>query len=149
MKRGWLKNPALATILSTTLTACGGGGGGGGAVGTVSNFIQNDLADLSGAGDIVSENANLVGNFYAKVENGDFGSFKAVITGPTAEDISTANSFLIDLNTAIDNWNKAEKLISEQSDSVKYTMYNSEEYKPVKDIRLQNSEGSNILVKGV
>ena len=27
--------------------------------------------------------------------------------------------------------------------------YNSKEYKPVKDIRLQNSEGSNIIVKGV
>jgi hypothetical protein len=30
MKQIWLKNTALATILSTTLTACGGGGGGGG-----------------------------------------------------------------------------------------------------------------------
>ena len=27
--------------------------------------------------------------------------------------------------------------------------YYSDEYKPVKDIRLQNSEGSNIIVKGV
>ena len=27
--------------------------------------------------------------------------------------------------------------------------YNSEEYKPVKDIRLANSEGSNIIVKGI
>ena len=27
--------------------------------------------------------------------------------------------------------------------------YHSDEYKPVKDIRLQNSEGSNIIVKGV
>ena len=27
--------------------------------------------------------------------------------------------------------------------------YNSDEYKPVKDIRLQNSEGSNIIVKGI
>ena len=25
--------------------------------------------------------------------------------------------------------------------------YNSDEYKPVKDIRLQNSEGSNIIIK--
>jgi subtilisin family serine protease len=30
MRKAWLKNTALATILSTTLTACGGGGGGGG-----------------------------------------------------------------------------------------------------------------------
>ena len=27
--------------------------------------------------------------------------------------------------------------------------YRSDEYKPVKDIRLQNSEGSNIIVKGL
>jgi uncharacterized protein (DUF1330 family) len=27
--------------------------------------------------------------------------------------------------------------------------YNSDEYKPVKDIRLANSEGSNIIVKGI
>ena len=27
--------------------------------------------------------------------------------------------------------------------------YHSDEYKPVKDIRLQNSEGSNIIVKGL
>ena len=27
--------------------------------------------------------------------------------------------------------------------------YHSDDYKPVKDIRLQNSEGSNIIVKGV
>ena len=27
--------------------------------------------------------------------------------------------------------------------------YNSDEYKPVKDIRLHNSEGSNIIVKGL
>ena len=27
--------------------------------------------------------------------------------------------------------------------------YNSDEYKPVRDIRLQNSEGSNIIVKGI
>ena len=27
--------------------------------------------------------------------------------------------------------------------------YHSDEYKPVKDIRLANSEGSNIIVKGI
>ena len=27
--------------------------------------------------------------------------------------------------------------------------YHSDEYKPVKDIRLQNSEGTNIIVKGL
>ena len=41
-----LKNILLAGAMATTLTACGGGGGGGGAVGTVSNFIQNDISNL-------------------------------------------------------------------------------------------------------
>ena len=27
--------------------------------------------------------------------------------------------------------------------------YNSDEYKPIKKIRLENSEGSNIIVKGI
>ena len=27
--------------------------------------------------------------------------------------------------------------------------YNSEEYKPIKQIRLDNSEGTNIIIKGV
>jgi len=27
--------------------------------------------------------------------------------------------------------------------------YNSKDYKPVKDIRLANSEGSNIIVRGI
>ena len=28
-------------------------------------------------------------------------------------------------------------------------LYNSDEYKPIKKIRLENSEGSNIIVKGI
>ena len=35
-----LKNTALATILASTLTACGGGGGGGPA-GDINNFVQD------------------------------------------------------------------------------------------------------------
>jgi len=27
--------------------------------------------------------------------------------------------------------------------------YNSEEYKPIKQIRLDNSEGTNIIIKGI
>jgi len=41
MKRGWLKNTALATILSTTLTACGGGGGSGGGGISISTPVGN------------------------------------------------------------------------------------------------------------
>jgi subtilisin family serine protease len=56
MKRGWLKSTALATILSTTLTACGGGGGGVSVVfdapkNTKSKLgISTDIFGIGGAG---------------------------------------------------------------------------------------------------
>ena len=72
MKRGWLKNTALATILSTTLTACGGGGGGGGAVDVVSDFVQEDLSSLSGSSNIVGSYSNLLSDFNQAISGGDF-----------------------------------------------------------------------------
>ena len=45
MRKGWLKNTTLATVMATTLTACGGGGGGG-AIGVVKDFVQEDLTNL-------------------------------------------------------------------------------------------------------
>ena len=44
------------------LTACGGGGGGG-AVGTVSNFINDDISSLSGSANIISNSNSLISNF--------------------------------------------------------------------------------------
>jgi ABC-type glycerol-3-phosphate transport system substrate-binding protein len=44
-----LKNTLLALSSALALTACGGGGGGGGAVGTVSNFVQEDLSTKASA----------------------------------------------------------------------------------------------------
>jgi subtilisin family serine protease len=61
MKRGWLKNTALATILSTTLTACGGGGGGGG-VGVV--FDPPSVSTISFSSDLSGQ---LVGDFISVV----------------------------------------------------------------------------------
>ena len=83
MKRGWLKNTALATILSTTLTACGGGGsGGGGAI--ITNTAKTikgisfslasktvNSSDAEGASDtssIFTNNINNLAQLSASVE---------------------------------------------------------------------------------
>ncbi len=129
MKRGWLKNTALATILSTTLTACGGGGGGGGAVGTVTNFVQEDLSSLSGSSSIVGSYSSLLSDFNQAISGGDFGSLTGVITGPDADDIATANTLLTQLDTAVALWSQSEALIEQQSDADKYRIYNSNSYK--------------------
>ena len=63
MKQGWLKNTALATILSTTLTACGGGGGGGG-VGVV--FDPPSVTDIAFNSAI---NGELVSDFISVVHD--------------------------------------------------------------------------------
>ena len=130
MKKAWLKNTALATILSTTLTACGGGGGGGGgAVGTVNDFVQNDLSNLSGSASIVSSYSNLISNFNSTISSGDISGIQAILTGPDADDIAKANTLLTQLSTAESLWAQTEELIESQSDSDKYTIYNSTSYK--------------------
>lgn len=129
MKQGWLKNTALATILSTTLTACGGGGGGGGAVGTVSDFVQEDLSSLSGSTNIVDSYSNLLSDFNQAISGGDFGSLTGVITGPDADDVATAKTLLTQLDTAVSLWTQSEALIEKQSDADKYRIYNSNSYK--------------------
>ena len=159
MKRGWLKNTALATILSTTLTACGGGGGGGGgAVGTVSNFVQQDLSSLSGSADIVSSYSNLLSSFQTTISNGDYSALQAVITGPNSDDINTANILLAQLDQAETLWAQTQDLIDNQPDSDKYTIYNSDSYKEayaaiiylkdhVKPIIQKVSEGQTITLE--
>jgi len=115
-----LRNILLSGAMATTLTACGGGGGGGGAVGTVSNFIQNDVSTLSGSGTIVSSYSSLLSNFQNTIAGGDFGGLQAVITGPDTEDINTAKTLLNQLSQAETLWTNTEKLISTQSDADKY-----------------------------
>jgi hypothetical protein len=75
-----LRNILLTTALATTLSACGGGGGGGGAVGSVSNFVNNDLSNLSGSQSIISSYSNLLTSFNSTVSSGDFSSISAVLT---------------------------------------------------------------------
>jgi hypothetical protein len=113
----------------TALTACGGGGGGGGAVGTVSNFVQNDLTNLSGSESIVSSYSSLLSNFNTTISSGDISSIQAILTGPDDNDIAKANTLLTQLSTAESLWAQTEDLIGNQSDADKYTIYNSESYK--------------------
>ena len=143
--------------MATTLTACGGGGGGG-AVGTVSNFIQQDLSTLTGSTNIVSSYSSLLSNFNSTISNGDFGALQAVITGPDDEDKATANTLLSQLAEAETLWAQSETLISNQSDADKYKIYNSNSYKEayaamvylrdhVKPIITRVSEGKTITVE--
>ena len=123
------KNTILAGLAGLTLTACGGGGGGGGAVSTVTNFIQNDLSNLSGSESIVSGYSSLISNFNGTISSGDISSIQAILTGPDADDISKANTLLTQLSTAETLWLQTEELITNQSDADQYTIYNSDSYK--------------------
>ena len=124
-----LRNILLTTALATTLSACGGGGGGGGAVGSVSNFVNNDLSNLSGSQSIISDYSRLLTNFNSSVSSGDISSIKGVLTEPDADDRAMANQLLSMLTQAESLWNETEELINTQSDTNKYTIYNSESYK--------------------
>ena len=152
-----LKNLLLSGAMATTLTACGGGGGGSGA-GAVNDFVQGDLSNLSGSSSIVSSYSNLLSTFQSTISGGDFSALQAVITGPDAEDISTAKTLLGQLNQAEDLWAQSETLIDSQSNTNKYKIYNSESYKEayaamvylrdhVKPIITRVSEGKTITLE--
>ena len=121
-----IKNTVLAGLAGLSLTACGGGGGGGGPV---SDFINDDLSNLSGSESIVSSYSSLLSSFQSTISGGDYSAIQAVLTGPNAEDIATANTLLGQLNQAEALWSATEDLISQQSDGDKYTIYNSNSYK--------------------
>ena len=123
-----LRNLLLSGAMATTLTACGGGGGGSG-VGAVNDFVQQDLSNLSGSSSIVSSYSSLLSTFQATISGGDYGALQAVITGPDAEDISTANELLTQLAKAEDLWAQSETLIANQNNADKYKIYNSASYK--------------------
>jgi len=123
-----LRKILLSTALATTLSACGGGGGGSGA-GVVNDFVQGDLSNLSGSSSIVSSYSSLLSNFQSTISSGNYSSLQAVLTGPDADDIETANTLLSMLNQAETLWSQTEDLISSKDDSTKYTIYNSNSYK--------------------
>jgi len=123
-----LKKAFLATASALTLTACGGGGGSGG-VSTVTNFINEDLSNLSGSSSIISSYSSLLSSFQSTISGGNYSSLQAIMTGPNDEDISKATSLLGMLDQAEALWTQTETLIGQQSDADKYTIYNSTSYK--------------------
>jgi hypothetical protein len=152
-----LRNLLLSGAMATTLTACGGGGSGG-AGGAVSNFINEDLSTLSGSSSIVSSYSSLLSSFQATISGGEYGALQAVITGPDAEDISTANTLLGQLQQAEALWAQSETLIANQSNTDKYKIYNSASYKEayaamvylrdhVKPVITRVSEGKTITLE--
>ena len=54
-----LRNIVLAGAMATTLTACGGGGGSG-AVGTVTDFVTEDLSNLAGSESIINSYSSIL-----------------------------------------------------------------------------------------
>ena len=113
-----IKNSILAGIASLTLTACGGGGSGGGAVGTVNDFVQNDLASLSGTTQLITTANGLIST-YENVSNSDhdlsnilaqFMSSSAYT--PTGDDISEAEQLKTTINSAINWWKNVEGAIA-------------------------------------
>jgi subtilisin family serine protease len=123
-----VKNTVLAGLAGLTLTACGGGGGGG-ATAPINNFVDNDLTNLSGSASLVSSYSNLLSDFQSVVSSGDISAIQGVITGPDQQDINQANTLLAQLQTAKTLWDQTEQLIDAQTDSEKYTIYNSNSFK--------------------
>ena len=127
MRKGWLKNTALTTVMATTLTACGGGGGG--AIGSVSNFVQEDLSSLTGSESIISSYSSLLSGFNSTISSGNLANLSAIITGPTEEDISKAGNLLSMLTQAETLWSQTIDLIELQDADTKLQIYNSDDYK--------------------
>jgi len=126
--RSKVKNTVLAGLAGLTLTACGGGGGGG-ATAPINEFVNTDLSNLSGSASLVSSYSNLLSDFQSVVSSGDISAIQGVITGPDQADINQANTLLTQLQTAKTLWDQTEQLIEAQTDSEKYTIYNSNSFK--------------------
>ncbi len=124
-----LRNILLSGAMATTLTACGGGGAGGGAVGTVTNFVQDDLSSLTGSESIISSYSSLLSGFNNTISSGNLAGLSAIITGPTEKDITKAGNLLTMLNQAETLWSQTIDLIESQDADTKLQIYNSEDYK--------------------
>ena len=126
--RSRIKNTMLAGLAGLTLTACGGGGGGPGT-GPINDFVEEDLSNLSGSASLVSSYSNLLSDFQSVISNGDISAIQGVITGPDQQDIAQANTLLGQLDKAQELWDQTEALIDAQTDTAKYTIYNSDSFK--------------------
>ena len=111
----------------TALTACGGGGGGAG--GAVGDFVEQDLSNLNGATQIVSEWSNLLSSFNGSYSDVNSASLMSVLTNPDQEDITLANTLLNQLDQAETLWAQTETLLAGKNDSEKFDIYNGDGYK--------------------
>ena len=123
-----IRNLLLSGVMATTLTACGGGGGGG-AIGSVNDFVQDDLSSLTGSESIISSYSNLLSGFNSTISSGNLANLSAIITGPTEKDIAKAGNLLTMLNEAEVLWSQTIDLIEAQDSDTKLQIYNSEDYK--------------------
>ena len=86
-------------------------------------------ATLDSAQTIINSFNSSFSTFQADLQDGNFGAFQAVITGPDAEDKGKAT----DLTTQIANielsWSRSESLINDLSDEEKHAIYTSDDYK--------------------
>ena len=114
--------------MATTLTACGGGGSGG-AIGSVSNFVQDDLSSLTGSESIITSYSSLLSGFNSTISSGNLAGLSAIITGPTEKDITKAGNLLTMLDQAETLWSQTIDLIESQDADTKLQIYNSEDYK--------------------
>ena len=121
-----LKNLLLAGSL-IGLTACGGGGGGAGSA--ISNFVQEDLSNLTGSETIINSYSSLLSGFNSTISSGNFASLSAIITGPNDEDITKANTLLTMLDQAESLWSQTLSLIESQDADTRLEIYNSDDYK--------------------
>ncbi len=121
------RNILLSGVMASTLTACGGGGGG--AIGSVSNFVEEDLSNLTGSESIINSYSTLLSGFNSTISSGNLANLSAIITGPTEKDITKAGNLLAMLDQAETLWTETLDLIESQDADTKLQIYNSEDYK--------------------
>lgn len=126
-----MKNPIkkllMATALCTSLSACGGGGGAGGAVGTVQNWVNEDLSNLSGATSNINYWNNILQDYLSSTSSS--ASVQSILTGPSEEDRAKAQTLLTILQQANEAWENSNNIIDGLSDSEKYAELNKTSYK--------------------
>ena len=160
MKKNWLKNTALATVLATTLTACGGGGGGGASsviIDPINDFVDNNLGDISGGTQLADTFAGLVTNFQSTQTGGisvtdiisNYASGQALI--PDDTDKEYAGQILTTINETLDWWNVVETAITNTksiTDKQRVDFYNTTEYKKaVKAIKFLEKSIKPVVTK--
>ena len=108
-----MKNPIkkllMATALCTSLSACGGGGGAGGAVGTVQNWVNEDLSNLSGATSNINYWNNILQDYLSSTCSS--ASVQSILTGPSEEDRAKAQTLLTILQQANEAWENSNSII--------------------------------------